>query len=400
MSTHTKPQPLGGPLWTPAFKVLAAIVGVSVLLMIWRFIAGLGATTGLSDGYPWGIWIAFDVVTGTALGCGGYAMAFLVYIFNKGDYHPLMRPAVLTSALGYTMAALAINIDVGRTPYIYKIPVFPAWWNLNSVLLEVALCVMAYVAILWLELSPAFFETWEQAGSHPALKKIAGVLHPIVKKLMIPILAVGVLLPTMHQTSLGALMLLAGQKVHGLWQTPFAPLLFLISCVAMGYGVVAMESTLATSVFKRPRETRLLARMAVVPAWLVVVYLILRLGDIVLRGRMGLAFHANIQAFMFWVEMALFIGGAAMLFSPKFKDTAKGQFQASMAVVLAGAVYRMDTYLVAYNPGKNWAYFPAVPELLITVGVVALEIMAYLYIVKRYPILGGVAAAPNVRGAE
>ncbi len=268
MSAHAKPEPVGGPLWTPAFKILAAIFGVSALLMIWRFAAGLGATTGLSDGYPWGIWIAFDVVTGTALGCGGYAMAFLVYIFNKGEYHPLVRPAVLTSALGYTMAAVAIHLDVGRPPFIYKIPIFPGWWNLNSVLLEVALCVMAYVGVLWLELSPAFFEEWQKKGAHPTLKKVADTFSPIVNKLMIPLLAVGVLLPSMHQTSLGALMLLGGRKVHGLWQTPFMPLLFLITCVAMGYGVVVMESQLATTIFRRRRETQLLARMAVVPAWL------------------------------------------------------------------------------------------------------------------------------------
>ena len=395
MISHSKPEPVGGPLWTPAFKILAAIFGVSALLMIWRFAAGLGATTGLSDGYPWGIWIAFDVVTGTALGCGGYAMAFLVYIFNKGEYHPLVRPAVLTSALGYTMAAVAIHLDVGRPPFIYKIPIFPGWWNLNSVLLEVALCVMIYVGVLWLELSPAFFEQWQKKGAHPTLKKVADTFSPIVNTLMIPILAVGVLLPSMHQTSLGALMLLGGQKVHGLWQTPFMPLLFLITCIAMGYGVVVMESQLATTIFHRRRETQLLARMAVVPAYLTLAYLAIRLVDIVLRGRLGLAFAFNVQALMFWVEMALFIGGTAMLFSPKARGTAQGQFQAAMLLVLAGVIYRLDAYLVAYNPGRNWTYFPAVPEVLITVGIVAAELMAYLYIVKRYPILGGASEAAH-----
>jgi hypothetical protein len=131
-------------------------------------------------------------VVGTALGCGGYALALLVYIFNRGQYHPMVRPAVLTSALGYTMAAIAINFDVGRTPYIYKIPVMPHWWNLNSVLLEVALCVMAYCAILWIELSPALFETWRN-GRVGFLRWLAEFFDPIIRKLMIPILAIGVL---------------------------------------------------------------------------------------------------------------------------------------------------------------------------------------------------------------
>ena len=230
MSAHALPAPVGGRIWTPTFRLLAAIFGVGALLMVWRFAMGLGAATGLSDGYPWGIWIAFDVVVGTALGCGGYAMALLVYIFNRGKFHALVRPAILTSALGYTMASFAIHLDVGRPLYIYKIPVMPQWWNLNSVLLEVAVCVMTYVAVLWIELSPAFFERWMQ-GSNAFLRRTSQALHPIVQKLMVPILAIGLLLPTMHQSSLGAVMLLAGQKLHGLWQTPLLPLLFLLSSI-------------------------------------------------------------------------------------------------------------------------------------------------------------------------
>ncbi len=146
--------PVGGPIMTRAFKILLGVGLLGLVLTIWRFAVGLGATTGLSDGYPWGLWIAFDVVTGTALACGGYAVAILVYILNKGRYHPLVRPAVLTSALGYSVAAVAIMVDVGRPWFIYRIPIRVGQWNLNSALLEVALCVMAYVVVLWIELVP------------------------------------------------------------------------------------------------------------------------------------------------------------------------------------------------------------------------------------------------------
>ncbi|HET7452183.1 MAG TPA: NrfD/PsrC family molybdoenzyme membrane anchor subunit, partial [Thermoanaerobaculia bacterium] len=148
-------RPVGGRLATRPFVTLAAIFAIGAALILWRLVAGLGATTALSDGYPWGLWIAFDVVTGTALACGGYAMAILVYVLNRGKYHPMVRSAVLTSALGYTIAGLSVVLDIGRPWLAWKIPVFFWSWNLHSALLEVALCIMAYMVVLWIELSPA-----------------------------------------------------------------------------------------------------------------------------------------------------------------------------------------------------------------------------------------------------
>src|SRR5438552_3617945 len=125
-------EAVGGPIFTRAYKVLLAIGIIGVLITVWRFAVGLGASTALSDGYPLGIWIAFDVVTGTALACGGYAVALLVYIFNRGKYHPLVRPAILTSALGYSIAGLSVTIDLGRPWNMWKIPLYFRHWNLNS----------------------------------------------------------------------------------------------------------------------------------------------------------------------------------------------------------------------------------------------------------------------------
>ena len=150
----SRPEAVGGPILTTPVRWILGVFLVGAVIMLWRFIVGLGPTTGLNDGYPWGIWIAFDVVTGTALACGGYAVALLVYILNKGKYHPLVRPALLTSALGYSVAAVGIIIDVGRPWFIWRIPISVGKWNLDSALLEVALCVMAYVMVLWIELSP------------------------------------------------------------------------------------------------------------------------------------------------------------------------------------------------------------------------------------------------------
>ncbi len=381
--------PAGGPLLTRTTRILLLLLGLGGIMTIWRFVAGIGATSALNDGYPWGIWIAFDVVSGTALACGGYAVAIMVYILNKGRYHPLVRPAVLTSALGYSVASIAIVIDVGRYWNLYKLPF--AWnnWNLNSALLEVALCVMSYIVVLWLEMAPAFLEKWRD-GQPGRLQKLARAVHPVIDRFMIIILALGLLLPTMHQSSLGTVMMLAGHKLNPLWRTPFLPLLFLLSCIAMGYGVVVMESSLSSRFFHRKSETPMLGNLGKVMAWIIFAYAGLRLADLAIRGQLGHLF-AGSATIWFILEMALFLVPAVMLLSPRVRRDPGSLFRAAFLIVLAGIMYRFTTYLVAYNPGPGWAYFPSVPEMFITVGIVSLEIIAYIFIVKRFPILAGAA---------
>ncbi len=202
MSTHAPVhREVGGPLLTRSFRLLLAIAGLGGVMMLWRFASGLAAVSNLNDGYPWGIWIAFDVVTGTALGCGGYAVALLVYILNKGEYHPLVRPAILTSLLGYGLAILAVTVDLGRFWSLWKVPVYFWRWS-HSPQLEVALCVATYVLVLLVELSPAFFEKWRKSPD-AGLRSFAERGIAFVKRYFVWILALGLLLPTMHQSSLG-----------------------------------------------------------------------------------------------------------------------------------------------------------------------------------------------------
>jgi len=386
---HATAQPVGGPILTRPYRLLLAFIGLWLLILLWRFAAGIGAVSGLTDGYPWGVWIAFDVVTGTALACGGYAIAILCYVLNRGAYHPLVRPALLTSALGYSMAALAIVIDVGRPWFIYRIPISVGKWNLNSALLEVALCVMAYVAVLWIELSPAFMEKWRDTSSSPGLQRLSEVGLRFFDKALVFIVALGVLLPTMHQSSLGTVMLMAGHKLHGLWYTGWIPLLFLLSCVGMGYGVVVWESAVSSRVFGREREDSMLTSLSGAIVVTLVLFLVLRLGDLLISGKIGLMFGSGLMSLLFWIEIALFVIPIVMLVG-KGKQRFTTMFRAAFLIVLAGSLYRFDTYIVAYDPGQGWSYFPSLPELLITFGVIGFEIALYVFIVKRYPILAGV----------
>jgi Ni/Fe-hydrogenase subunit HybB-like protein len=391
MSEHA--EPVGGPIFTSGYNKFLLLCILGFAFIGWRLIHGIGAVSALTDYFPFGIWIAFDVVTGTAIGCGGYAMAIVVYILNKGKYHPLIRPAVLTSALGYTMAGFAIAIDVGRYWHIWKIPIMAWNWNLNSALLEVALCVMAYIVVLWLELSPAFLEKWKDS-SKAGLARWASSTYGFMNKILIWIVALGLLLPTMHQSSLGTVMMLAGHKLHALWQTPLLPLLFLVSCIAMGYGVVVAESMISANVFKRKPETEMLRGTFGAAALTTALVVVIRFIDIIWRGKIGMALSFDKYSILFWIEMALFTIPVLLYFVYGKKANLGQLFRAGLLFVLAGSLYRFSTYLIAFMPDSGARYFPSAPELLITLGIVALEVMIYVAIVKRFPILaGGTATA-------
>lgn len=396
MSAHAeRMEPVGGPVLTTPVKILAALAALGFVLIAYREAMGLGAATAMNDGYPWGFWIAFDVVVGTALATGGYAVAILIYILNRGRYHPLIRSAILTSALGYTLGGVGVMLDLGRFWNTTKLPLF--WnWNLNSVLLEVALCISLYTLVLWIELSPAFLERWREAQNE-RLRKVSRKALPIIERAMPWLLALGLLLPTMHQSSLGSLMILSGPKLHPLWQTPLLPLLFLLSCIGMGYAAVVIESTLSTSVFRLRDETPVLAGLSTAMLTVLGLYLVVRVVDITARGKLPLVFAGDGYGLLFLLEMALFVAAIVMLLMKEKLNDAGHLFRVAMVVVTAGALYRFSTFLIAYRPAiGGWHYFPALTEILITVGLVSAEVVAYIFVVKRFPVLSG-ARAPVAR---
>jgi Ni/Fe-hydrogenase subunit HybB-like protein len=331
------------------------------------------------------------VVTGTALGCGGYAVALLVYILNKGEYHPLVRPAVLTSLLGYGLAVIAVGIDLGRYWELWKVPVF-AWRWTGSPQLEVALCVAAYVLVLFVELSPAAFEKWREAASS-SLRTWSERGLRFMDRALIWILALGLLLPTMHQSSLGTMMLLPASKLHALWLTPWLPLLFLVNCIIMGYGAVVLEGHLASRYFGRKAETEMLGRLAKVAYYITLGWVVFRLLDVVVAGELG--YLASGLGVVFLAETAVHGAALWMLGSEARRRRAGYQFRAAVLLILAGTFYRVNTYIVAFRPGEQWSYFPAVPELLVTFGIIALEVAIYIYAVRTFPILAG--DAPEAR---
>lgn len=378
-------EPVGGRLFTAPIIILAALSAMGIAFVVWRFLAGLGAVTALNDGYPWGLWITMDVVVGTALACGGYAVAVLVYLLNKRRYHPLMRSAIVTSVMGYTLGGFGVMLDLGRFYNVYQLPLF--WnWNLHSMLLEVALCITTYIVVLWVELSPAILDR-TATMKNDRLRRVTARIRPKLEAVLPFLIALGMLLPTMHQSSLGSLMMLAGYKLHPLWQTPFLPLLFLLSCLAMGYAIVVIESSLSTAAFRRASETHLLGALGLASSVAMWLYVGIRVVDVARRGLLGAAVALDRHSVLFLVEMALFILAATLLSVRRLRSSARWLFRAAAAAVLAGGLYRFSTFLIAFDPGRGWKYFPAVAEILTTVGLFSLEILAYILFVKYLPIL-------------
>ncbi len=371
----SKTAPMGGNILTRPFLFLSLLVLIAVVLLAIRFIYGLGEVTNLNNGYPWGLWVVLDIHITAAIGCGGYVLAVAVYILNKGEFHTLIRPALVGSAFAYTLANLAAFVDIGRWWNFYQIAL-PWNINLNSVMFEVAMCMGLYMIVLWMELMPPVLERF---GKQNLLKSF--------NKLLFIIISVGIVLPTMHQSGLGALIVVAGEKISPLWQTPWISFLFLLSAIIMGFAIVIFEGSLTVLGLGRRLEVHLYRRLAAVLRWALAGYLLVRFADLIYRGALPAITDTRARTIMFMVENILFIVPLVILFHPRWRMGTKRLFISAVSLLLAGAVLRFNALIVGYNPSAGYTYFPSTIELLVSIGMLAVEVVGFIYIVKRFPIL-------------
>jgi Ni/Fe-hydrogenase subunit HybB-like protein len=381
--THAAPAPVGGNLINGVTLIAGVLVALLVTILVVRFFFGLGAVTALNDGYPWGIWIVVDVLIGSAFACGGFSVAMLVYLFNRSEYHPLVRPALLASLFGYTLAGAGVIFDLGRWWNVWNM-YWPWSVNLNSVMFEVAICITAYIVVMWIEFSPTFMEKF---GMRQAKKKLS--------KVMFFVIALGTLLPMMHQSSLGTMLVVVGVQVHPLWQTPIVPLLYLLTAIIMGYGVILFESCVASSAYRRSIEMHLLTPLAKIMLGMLGIYLAVRLGDLVVRGVLPLAFSASIEALSFWVEMACFVAPFFVIGREAQRRNPARLFLAGILLMLGGSLLRLNGFLIGYDTGPGFHYFPSLTEILVTVGMFAAEVLGYIVVTRRFPVLPREAVAAH-----
>jgi Ni/Fe-hydrogenase subunit HybB-like protein len=338
--------------------VFAVIMVLGLYATAIRFGEGLGASTNLNDQFPWGIWIGFDVLCGVMLAAGGFTLTAAVHIFNIKRWHSIVRPTVLTAFLGYLLVSLALLFDLGR-PYRIWHPLIMR--NPHSVMFEVAYCVMLYTAVLSLEFSPIVLERFKM---EKALK--------VVKAFLIPLVIFGVILSTLHQSSLGTLYLIMPTKLHPFWYSPLLPVFFFISAIAVGLAMTIFESSMSSKYFHRQLELPILQELGRV-LWVVLwVYAILRFEDLLHRGMLKQMLVPGYEMYLFWLEVLLAIVAPIILLSFKnLRNTSGGLYFIAVLVVLGFITNRLNVSITGMETSAGMHYIPKWTEYAVTGMIVA-----------------------------
>ncbi len=399
-AVHGKALPLAGrsavPFLTPGVWALIVLAGLGLLSLAVRFIFGIGAVTNLDNQYPWGLWIGIDVATGVALAAGGFTTAFVAHVLHQHKYHDVVRPALLTAMLGYTFVALGVCVDLGRYYNIWHV-LMPSMWQGNSALFEVGICVCCYLTVLYIEFLPIVCERFighvNLPGFLSALNKpLDTVLRWAdagLKRTITFFIIMGVILSCAHQSSLGTLMVIAPTKLHALWHTPVLPLLFLLSAFAVGLSMAIFESLLASRSLKRSMEMNVLSPLGRIIPFLLTIYLGAKVVDMVNRDSWRLALEPSLQATTFWVEIIVGILMPLSIFLfHKFRRRPAWLFAAAAMVVFGVVLNRVNVFIIGYRPPfSDGPYVPAIPEVLVTVGLVSLLVLIYRAWIFIFPIL-------------
>ncbi len=352
--------------------IFAAIMLSGLYATYLRVFYGLGGSTNLSDKFPWGIWIGFDVMCGVALASGGFTLVATVHIFNLEKYKPVLRPAILTAFLGYILVVVGLLYDLGRPDRLWHPLVM---WNPHSVMFEVAWCVTLYSTVLFLEFLPMVFERF---GLHKP--------NEWIHRISVPLMILGVLLSTLHQSSLGSLFLIMPQKLYPLWYTPLLPLLFYISAIAVGIAMTIFESWHSSRAFGRALEISLLAGLARVLAVILSVYLWIRLIDLGHRDALRLLLRNRTETWLFLLEIGLLLVPTILLYQRRIRLRPGALYACAVMVVFGVIANRLNTGTTGLEAGSGTHYIPKWSEVAVTLSIVAAGFATFRVIAQYFPV--------------
>ncbi len=383
------------PLITPTLFLLAGLGGIGFTIALVRFVSPLGPFSGMTDAYAWGIWKTFNVMTLTALGSGPLGIGIAVWVFNRERLHVVMRPALVSGFLFYATGLVALGFDVGR-PWNFWSFLLPWRWNAESAMLEISICMPIYCAVfLSYELLPLILERFLITGDERVRSILLAVL-PYLRRLYPFMITGAFIVPLMHQSSLGGLLLLAGNKIHPLWQTPFLPLLYLLAAGVCGVSFVIFLLLIACLRYSLPLDLNVLDELGNVLSWVCLLFLAVRFGDIVWRGQLHTAFALGRMSALFLMETALVLVPAAALRLESIRETPRSLLQLSVLACFGGMVFRFVPTTIAFDGAINANYFPSAPELLMCLGYIAAGLLAFILAIQFFAVLPGDAVTPRL----
>ena len=367
--------------------VFLALMAAAFYATVVRFTRGLGPSTNLNDQFPWGLWVGFDVLCGVMLAAGGFTLTAAVHIFNIKRLRPIVRPTVLTAFLGYILVSVALMFDLGR-PYRIWHPLVMR--NPHSVMFEVAYCVMLYTTVLSLEFAPIVLERFK-------LEKPLKIIHGV----LIPLVIGGVILSTLHQSSLGTVYLIMPEKLHPFWYTPLLPVFFFISAIAVGLAMTIFESSMSSKYFGRQLELPILQELGRVLFVVLSVFAILRFEDLLHRGMLSTLVHPGYEMYLFWLEVALgLIIPLALLSQRNIRQSAGGLYLTSVLVVLGFITNRLNVSITGQETSAGLHYVPKWTEISVTLAMIAAGFALFGLAAKYLPIFPAEAAHTPVHTLE
>uniref|UniRef100_C6E822 Polysulphide reductase NrfD n=1 Tax=Geobacter sp. (strain M21) TaxID=443144 RepID=C6E822_GEOSM len=352
-------------------KFLIVLVALGALASLVRFVFGLGVTTNLNDTFPWGLWISFDVVTAVPLAAGAFTLGAIVHCFHIKKLEPLVRPAIVTGFLGYSLVCVGLLLDLGQPQRCWHTMVY---WNPHSPMFEVSMCIAAYTTVLFLEfLSPVC----EKFGYHVPLR--------LLRTIEMPLVIAAASISTLHQSSLGTFFLIAVDKLHSLWYNPLLPLLFWVSAMCAGISIIIVEATMSHKWMGQPDESELLETLAKILPWVITAYLTLKLFSLFALTE-GPLFDRPGLVVMFAIEM---LGGViaplVMLMNGNVRENNRLRATAAWLVIAGVIVNRFNVSMFGMEAPGTF-YYPSFIESVVTIGIIAAHILFFVLIAKYFPI--------------
>ncbi len=355
-------------------NILWFITGCGLVAGISRLIFGLGATTALTDVAPWGLWVGFDVLGGVALAAGGFIISGMVYIFHLHEYRPLLRSTILTAFLGYLAVIVGLSIDLGR-PWMIWSPTVN--WQIRSALFEVAWCVMLYTTVLALEFAPVIAERFPQAYG----------LLKILQKITIPLVIAGIMLSSMHQSTLGTIFVAMPFRIHPLWYSPWLPLLFFSSAFSLGLAMIITESIISGWLFRRELEHHLLWRVARILKYALGLHLLLIFAELTFLGKLRFLFISSWASILYGMEILISTIIPVIVLASLRSSSSSLRLLTATALVLVGfTLNRINVAIVSMFPETGQIYFPTWVEIIISFGIIACAILIFFFFVENFKV--------------